>query len=384
MAEVNGKTYKADVKVAEKAAAPAATTTSKLQEFANYIKSKGKLQYGDTTKVKNNYEIKNDTSKDWTVLPERATNIGYEKNQSKILIFRKGKNVQHVFEITADANNLYFKVQNNFEEIDVRFINTDTAKPYVDEDKKILDGRSDDYKKDPTAWIKKMALMEQAYYTCGFFRDGVKKGIDGDDWEYDKASDTLIYMMMNEKRYAPFGNIRDISSMTVTVPLNGNAAKATFAHNTDVDFRSGAGTSKAFYSEYTYQFNIANYNPEGAYGWTLTSNSKNDLQDGHDYIDMPKSSLWNTVYGADNYVKMVTDEVKFSTDWLVNPSLYFSRMLSGLLNTIDAMMVDYKTGFDLKTIGFNAYTNLDRNLYTNTMLLTRALYNARWDNIFWY
>jgi hypothetical protein len=59
-------------------------------------------------------------------------------------------------------------------------------------------------------------------------------------------------------------------------------------------------------------------------------------------------------------------------------------MLSGLLNVVDAMMVDQKTGLDLKMIGFNAYTNLDRHLYSNTMLVTRALYNARWNNIFFF
>ena len=96
--------YAVNVKAA---AAPAAS--NKLQEFANYVKSKNGLTYKGAVSALNNWEKLKGSSWGWIY----AGDIKLSDGVNYHVIYRPGvKNSDHDIEqrytITADANNLYF------------------------------------------------------------------------------------------------------------------------------------------------------------------------------------------------------------------------------------------------------------------------------------
>ncbi len=334
--DASGKTldYAVNVKAAE--TAPAAT--NKLQEFANYIKSKNGITYKGNVTAWNNWEIKNNDAWPWTFSSVATLDDG---NPYQI-VYRYGvKEGDHkasdVYAITADANNVYFTLVRHFDELDVRYINTVNDHSKTDDPK--------------TKWITK----------------GLKNA---------KGQVMTNYMYFNTDRYYVYGTVRNVDNFKVTIPLNGNAATATFAHNTDYDFFKGDGykfgidgaaTVGAVYSEWNYQFNIGAYLTNAAYSWSLA-------KDGHDYLE-----------------KVLNDPKKFSslgkselTGKYANMSVLLSYELNNLLNVVDQILKDNATGYDLKSIGFTNYTNGNARYFTNADAALRALYSVVWENIAFY
>jgi hypothetical protein len=65
-------------------------------------------------------------------------------------------------------------------------------------------------------------------------------------------------------------------------------------------------------------------------------------------------------------------------------SVLLSFELNNLLNTIDNILKDNATGYDLKSIGFNNFSNSSGHYYTNADQAMRALYGVAWQNIAFY
>lgn len=321
--------YAVNVKAA---AAPAAS--NKLQEFANYVKSKNGLTYKGAVSALNNWEKLKGSKWGWIY----AGDITLSDGVAYHVVYRPGvKNADHdieqLYTITADANNLYFKRVTKFKEMDWRYINTTNAVPG-----------------DPKA--------VPAYAA---------------DWGWTPAC-------FNENRYYIFGTTRDIENFTVTIPLNGGNAKAEFAHNFDYDFVRGAGknfpsaflvwgagegTSGAVYSHWFYNFDKARYLTNAAYSWDVD-------KDGFDY-------LTNSVFWAE-----MGGQISQLTGFGPNMSVLLSENLNSLLNTIDSIMKDNQTGFDLKSIGFDNFINSSGHYLTNADAALAAVYTVAWQNIAFY
>lgn len=345
--DASGKTldYAVNVKAA---AAPAAT--NKLQEFANYVKSKGKVEYNRSVSASNNWEILKKANYGWIYAGEIKLSDG---NKYKV-VYRPGqKNSDHdfkqVYTITADANNLYFKRTVKFQEMDWRYIN------WVN-----------DHKASDPSDVPAYAKGNPAFA----------------NWKPEE---------FNEARYYIFGTTRDIENFIVTIPLNGGAAKAEFAHNFDYDFVRGAGknfpsdfaindyswkagdsTSNAIYSHWVYDFYKEKYLTNAAYSWTVD-------KDGHDYLS---NTLLRRLGTADIWNQMNT----YEDGSLIGPnvSVWLSKNLNSLLNTIDSIMKDNQTGFDLKSIGFDNFVNSAGHYYTNADAALAAVYTVAWQNIAFY
>jgi len=351
-----GKTEELTVNV--KAAAPAApAAANKLQEFANYVKSQpqGKITYNRNVSVLNNWQKMKAVKWGWIF----AGTIKMADGKDYKVVYRPGvKNndhdVHYAYTITADANNLYFKRTATFEEFDWRYINTTNYAPG-----------------DPTS---------RPSWASGWT-----------DW---------LPIEFNENRYYIFGTTRDNETLTVTVPLNGNAAKAEFAHNFDYDFykgvnltfpndfvadyshnaynnenpylwKKGAASTGSWYSHWVYEFNKAAYLTNAAYSWTVD-------KDAHDYL--ANTAFWFNCAGNLN-----------QQPWAVatgaqgpNASVWLSENLNSMLNVMDNIMKDNKTGFDLKSIGFDNFTNSEGHYYTNQEAALAAVYTAAWANIAFY
>jgi len=278
------------------------------------------------------------------------------------VIYRPGvKNDDHdahyVYTITADANNLYFKRTATFEEFDWRYINTTNQVPGDPDDK------PDWAKKDPnfSNWDKKE---------------------------------------FNENRYYIFGTTRDNETLTVTVPLNGSAAKAEFAHNFDYDFykgvnltfpndfkakysdnlynnenpnlwKKGAASTGSWYSHWVYNFDKAAYLTNAAYSWDVD-------KDSHDYL--ANTTFWFSCAGNFNQF----DWAKKAGAVGPSASVWLSESLNSMLNVMDNIMKDNGTGYDLQSIGFTNFRNSDGHYYTNQEAQLAALYTAAWANIAYY
>jgi hypothetical protein len=352
--DASGK--KLDYAVNVKAAAETApAATNKLQEFANYVKSKGKVEYKRNVSVQNNWQKMKAVKWGWNYAGKIKLGDGKEYK----VIYRPGvENKDHdlhvVYTITADSNNLYFKRTSTFEEFDWRYINTTNYAP-----------------DDPTSrpsWAS-----------------------DWTDWDPKE---------FNENRYYIFGTTRDNETLTVTVPLNGNAAKAEFAHNFDYDFykgvgltfpndlvvsyshnaynnenpylwKKGAGSTGAWYSHWVYNFNKAAYLTNAAYSWDVD-------KDSHDYL--ANTTFWFAVAGNLNQF----DWAKNAGAVGPNASVWLSESLNSMLNVMDNIMKDNGTGFTLKSIGFDNFTNSDGHYYTNEEAQIAAVYTAAWANIAFY
>jgi len=277
------------------------------------------------------------------------------------VIYRPGvENKDHdlhvVYTITADSNNLYFKRTSTFEEFDWRYINTTNYAP------------GDEKYTSRPSWAS-----------------------DWTDW---------LPIEFNENRYYIFGTTRDNETLTVTVPLNGNAAKAEFAHNFDYDFykgvgltfpndlnvsyshnaynnenpylwKKGAGSTGAWYSHWVYNFNKAAYLTNAAYSWDVD-------KDSHDYL--ANTTFWFAVAGNLNQF----DWAKNAGAVGPNASVWLSESLNSMLNVMDNIMKDNGTGFTLKSIGFDNFTNSDGHYYTNEEAQIAAVYTAAWANIAFY
>ncbi len=338
--------YAVNVKAAA-AAAPAAT--NKLQEFANYVKSKNGLTYRDSVTAKNNYEKLKGDSWGWVYVADIVLSDGKPYH----VIYRPGvqnkdHDIQRLYTITADANNLYFKRTTNFQEFDWRYINT-----------------TNDVPGDP---------KEVPGYAKNW----------GSDWGVK---------CFNENRYYVFGTTRDIETFTVTVPLNGGAAKAEFAHNFDYDFVKGVGNnfpnafntsfknwkqgdsaSGAMYSHWFYGFKKESYLTNAAYSWDVD-------KDGFDYLT--NTLFWNFIGGEKSELTAVlTKDGAYAAG--PNMSVYLSMSLNSLLNTIDSVMKDNQTGFDLKSIGFDNFINSSGHYFTNADAALAAVYRVAWQNIAFY
>ena len=337
--DASGK--KLDYAVNVKAAATAPAASNKLQEFANYVKSKNGLTYKGSVSALNNWEKLKGSKWGWIY----AGDIKLSDGVNYHVIYRPGvKNSDHdieqLYTITADANNLYFKRVTKFKEFDWRYINTTNAVPG-----------------DPTT--------VPAYAA---------------DWGWTPAC-------FNENRYYIFGTTRDIENFTVTIPLNGGNAKAEFAHNFDYDFvrgagknfpndfvaangwftkwKAGEGTSGAVYSHWFYNFDKARYLTNAAYSWDVD-------KDQFDYLT--SSLFWAQIGG----------EFSQLTGLGANMSVLLSENLNSLLNTIDSIMKDNQTGFDLKSIGFDNFINSSGHYFTNADAALAAVYRVAWQNIAFY
>ena len=333
--DASGK--KLDYAVNVKAAATAPAATNKLQEFANYVKSKGKVEYKGSVNYQNNWEKLKGNKWGW----RQAGSIVLSDGKPYHVVYRPGvNNADHEYfdryTITADANNLYFVNTREFSELDFRYINTTN----------VVSG--DGSKPD---WAKK-------------------------DPKFDDYKD----IEFNENRYYIFGTVRDIERMIITVPLNGGAAKAEFAHNSDYDFvkgcgknfpsdwlgfKAGEGTSGATYSHWVYNFDKAKYLTNAAYSWDVD-------KDGHDYLTDP---------GLMGYV---FDELSKITGKKANISTALSLRLNSTLNVMDKVMKDNATGFDLKSIGFDNFINSSGHYLTNADAALAAVYTVAWQNIAFY
>lgn len=348
--DASGKTldYAVNVKAA---AAPAAT--NKLQEFANYVKSKGKVEYGRNVSYSNNWDILNNNKWGWVYAGE----VKLKDEKTYKVIYRPGQkngdhDFQQVYTITADANNVYFKRTVKFQEMDWRYINTTNDVPGDPEKDKV-----------------------PAY---------------GLSW-----TDPMLY---NEARYYVFGTTRDIETFTVTVPLNGGAAKAEFAHNFDYDFEKGVGktfpyafapvssgkydmgdyvfgkgtgASSSIYSHWVFNFDKEKYLTNAAYSWTVD-------KDGHDYLtNVLLKRLGTFDWTLQN--KMFT-----GFEWGPNMSVWLSKNLNSVLNTFDAILKDNQTGYDLKSIGFNNFSNSGGFYFTNEDAALASIYTVAWQNIAFY
>jgi len=332
--DASGK--KLDYAVNVKAAAPApAPAANKLQEFANYIKSKNGITYKGSVTAWNNYQIKNNNAWGWYFGGERVLDDG---NPYQI-VYRYGvKESDHkasdVYTITADANNVYFTLVRNFDELDVRYVNTVNNHTATD-------GKN-------ASWATK----------------GIRNA-------NGKVMDDPMYF--NTDRYYIYGTVRNIDNFKVTIPLNGNAATATFAHNTDYDFfkgdsytfADGSKTVGAIYSEWNYQFAIGAYLTNAAYSWTLSKDQHNYLENAWNFDDAAFG--WSELNGT-----------------YANMSVLLSFELNNLLNTIDSILKDNATGYDLKTIGFTNFVNGNGHYFTNADQAMRALYGVAWQNIAFY
>ena len=339
--DASGK--KLDYAVNVKAAAAAPAATNKLQEFANYIKSKNGITYKGSVEAWNNYEILNNKSYGW----EFGNKAKLDDGKDYQVVYRYGvKEGDHkasdVYYITADANNVYFKLVRQFDELDVRYVNT----------------VNDHKATDPTS-----------------IPSSANKGKGLKDWDGNLVTDLRMY---NPDRYYIYGTLRNNDQFTVTIPLNGNAATATFAHNTYYDFfkgdsytfDNGKSTVGAIYSEWNYQFAIGAYLTNAAYSWTVS-------KDGHDYLgESVKDVKYTNKIGSLGKSEL--------TQNLANVSVLLSYQLNNLLNTIDSILKDNATGYDLKCIGFTNFTNGNGHYFTNADKAIAALYTVAWENIAFY
>lgn len=345
--DASGK--KLDYAVNVKAAATAPAATNKLQEFANYVKSKNGLTYKGKVSALNNWEKLKGSAWGWVY----AGDITLSDGVAYHVVYRPGvKNSEHdieqLYTITADANNLYFRRTEKFKEMDWRYINTTN----------VVAGDP-----DPKTW---------SYPSWA--TDGLAK------WDPK---------CFNENRYYIFGTTRDIENFTVTIPLNGGTVKAEYAHNFDYDFVRGAGknfpndfkaangwfdrwkkdqgTSGSVYSHWFYNFDKAKYLTNAAYSWDVDKDQFDYLTKSVFWVDFEKKGTWSmlTGYGP-------------------NMSVLLSENLNSLLNTIDSIMKDNQTGFDLKSIGFDNFVNSEGHYFTNADAALAAVYQVAWQNIAFY
>lgn len=346
--DASGK--KLDYAVNVKAAATAPAATNKLQEFANYVKSKNGLTYKGKVSAQNNYQKLFGNKWGWIYAGDIVLSDGVNYH----VVYRPGvKNSEHdieqLYTITADANNLYFRRTVKFKEMDWRYINTTNVVP----------GDPDTKTWSYPSWAT----------------GGLAK------WDPK---------CFNENRYYIFGTTRDIENFTVTIPLNGGTVKAEFAHNFDYDFvkgcgnkfpndfksanwtwfdrwKAGQGTSGAVYSHWIYNFDKARYLTNAAYSWDVD-------KDQFDYLT--NSVFWGSLNG---YREELT-----GLEFGPNMSVMLSESLNSLLNHIDSIMKDNQTGFDLKSIGFDNFVNSEGHYFTNADAALAAVYTVAWQNIAFY